>query len=114
MPVPRPARIAASGCALAALAGCGHLADNLAQREMVVKFAPGATAEQHRQVRAACDGVGGATAAPLPTSTLRSVRLNDVRFRVDGASDAQLARLQACLTRFPFVQGVADTGTMMH
>jgi hypothetical protein len=95
-------------------AGCGHLTDNLAQRELIVQFDVGATAEQHEQVRAACNGFAGTTLEPRPTSTLESVRLNDVRYRVDRADDAQLARIEACLSRFPFVRGVRDTGLPMH
>jgi hypothetical protein len=97
-----------------ALAGCGHLAANLSQRELVVQFKSGTTAAQHREVRTACSGYPGTRPEPLPTSKLASVRANDVRFRVDKASDAQLAHLEACLTRFPFVLGVSDTDTEMH
>jgi hypothetical protein len=98
----------------AGVAGCGHLGANLRQREIVVRFAPDATPEQHRAVRAACDHFPGTTAEPQPTSTLASVRLSDVRFRVDNATDAQLAKLEACLSKFPFVTGVDDTSDEMH
>jgi hypothetical protein len=108
------ARAALVALALALAAGCGHLADNLRQREIVVRFVPGATPAQHREVRSACDHFTNARPEPLPTSTLRSVRLSDVRFRVDDADDAELARLESCLTRFRFVQGVDDTGDVMH
>jgi hypothetical protein len=40
--------------------------------------------------------------------------LSNVRFRVDKADDAELARLESCLTRFRFVAGVDDTGDAMH
>jgi hypothetical protein len=114
-----PARTAllAAGTALAlgwGVAGCGHLGASLRQREIVVRFSPGATPEQHRAVRAACDHFAGTTAEPLPTSTLASVRLSDVRFRVDDATDAQLAKLEACLSKFPFVAGIDDTSDEMH
>jgi hypothetical protein len=42
------------------------------------------------------------------------VQLSNVRFRVDKADDAELARLESCLTRFRFVAGVDDTGDAMH
>ena len=105
-----PLAVAATGLA----AGCGHLAANLAQRELVVRFVPGATPAQHLEVRSACDHFANATPEPLPTSTLRSVQLSNVRFRVDKADDADLARLESCLTRFRFVAGVDDTGDAMH
>jgi hypothetical protein len=114
----RPVGALLAACAVVAagwsVAGCGHLGANLRQREIVVRFAPDATPEQHRAVRAACDHVPGTTAEPLPTSTLASVRLSDVRFRVDDADDAQLAKLEACLSKFPFVAGVDDTSDEMH
>lgn len=116
LPRPLPRLLAGPLLALLAggLAGCGHLGANLSQREIVVHFKAGTTAAQHREVRTACTGYAGTRPEPLPASTLPSVRLNDVRFRVDEASDAQLARLEGCLTRFPYVLGVSDTDTEMH
>lgn len=109
-PTRTPTRLAALGVAAAAaslaLGGCGHLGANLARREVVVHFDPAAPQAQHDAARSACTGLPGASAEPRPTSTLPSVRAADVRFRVDSASDAQLAALYRCLARQPGVVGV--------
>ena len=107
MPVPS-GRLAALSLLLAAsvglLSGCGKYT---AQREVVVTFARGATQAQHDAARTACTGViARSTPVPKPTSTLASVRLHDVRFRVDSANDGELAQLYDCLRRQPGVLGV--------
>lgn len=90
--------------ALAGIAGCGQYG---VQREVVVTFKPSATPAQHDAARAACTGVvTRSTPVPKPTSTLRSVQLADVRFRVDSANDAELAQLYDCLRRQPGVLGI--------
>ena len=47
-----------------------------------------------------------ARAEALPTDHLASDNLYDVIYRVDNASDAQLARLEQCLQKYPSVLGV--------
>lgn len=104
---PSSARLAALAIVLAVpavLAGCGKYA---ARREVVVTFKPNATQAQHDAARAACTGVvARSTPVPKPTSTLPSVRLYDVRFRVDSANDGELAQLYDCLRRQPGVLGI--------
>jgi hypothetical protein len=87
------------------LGGCGKYQT---QREVVVTFRPNATPAQHDAARTACTGVvARSTPAPKPTSTLASVQLNDVRFRVDSANDGELAKLYDCLRHQPGVLGVS-------
>jgi len=43
---------------------------------------------------------------PMPTSASATSAIYNVRFRIDHASDADIARLTQCLSRFPSVQGV--------
>ena len=76
-------------------------------REVVVVFKPGSTAADRDRVRAECaDASPHASPEPQGPGTLKSSRLNDVRFRVDKADDTELARLYACLTKDPSVRGV--------
>ncbi len=86
--------------------GCGRYADQLAAREVVVTFDAAASPDQHDAARTHCDDIPHVVAEPVPDSTLESSRRNDVRFRVDRANDADLARLYDCLRRQPGVQGV--------
>lgn len=89
---------------LGGLVGCGKYT---AQREVVVTFKPRATQAEHDAARAACTGVvARSTPVPKPTSTLRSVQLHDVRFRVDSANDGELAQLYECLRHQPGVLGI--------
>lgn len=71
-----------------------------------MQFKPGTTQATRLQVRAACSRLPQARPEPLPTDHLASDRLYDVRYQVGGASDAQLAKLQQCLQRFPAVVGI--------
>ncbi len=89
-----------------ALAGCGQLGQNITKREVVVHFRPDATPAQHLAARAACAELPHATPEPLPKGTLPSEQLNNVRFRVDNASDRDLLALYSCLQKQPGVVGV--------
>ncbi len=88
------------------LAGCGRLGQNITKREVVVHFGPTASPAQHLSARTACTGLPHTSPEPLPTGNRLSQRLNDVRFRVDNASDRQLLTLYNCLSRQPGVVGV--------
>ncbi len=77
----------------------------LRKRELVVAFAPHTTAEQRLAARAACRRMPNATATPLSPGTLESGRINNVRFRIDNASSAQVAALEKCLASQPGVRG---------
>jgi hypothetical protein len=113
--VPRWALRAAAGTVAAALllpaaAGCSKFDAALGQQEAVVHFQDGTSDATRLKVRAACSHIPQATAEPLPTDHKASDLLYDVRYRVDHASDAELARLQQCLQRFPSVAGVDIQG----
>jgi len=80
---------------------------NLTRRELVVHFAPSATTAQHDHARATCASAAPhASAEPAPSATSQGVAPgNDVRFRVDNASDRDLNQLLQCLRRQPGVVG---------
>jgi hypothetical protein len=46
------------------------------------------------------------TAAPIATGVPLSSALDEVVYTVTGASNADIARLQVCLSGFPSVQGM--------
>ena len=102
-----PLRLLAATCVAAALvclaAGC-----NATKRELVVFFTSASTAAQHLAARGNCTGVARHTSPePLPSST--GGGNPDVRFRIDQASDKDIATLEACLQRQPGVSGFKDT-----
>ncbi len=107
--------LSAAGAGLAAvlaltLTGCAAFDATFGQREAVVHFRPQTTNAVRLKVRAACSHVAQATPEPLPTDHLASDLSYDVRYRVDNASDADLARLTQCLQRFPSVVGIDISG----
>ena len=67
------------------------------------RYLPGHDAEGARRVR-------HAAATPprsrCPTALNATSGVYDVRFRIDHASDADIARLERCLSKFPSIQGV--------
>ena len=109
----RPA-LPAVGIMLAALApavaGCATFDRTFGKQEAIVQFQPQTPNSVRLKVRAACSHVPQAIPEPLPTDHLASDLASDVRYRVDHASDGNLARLQQCLQRFPSVVGIEFNG----
>ena len=106
--------LAAVGIMLAALvpavAGCATFDRTFGKQEAVVQFQPQTPNSVRLKVRAACSHVPQAVPEPLPTDHLAADTMNDVRYRVDHASDGDLAKLQQCLQRFPSVVGIEFDG----
>ena len=90
--------------------GCARFDATFSKQEAVVQFQPQTSNSVRLKVRAACSRVPQATPEPLPTDHLASDTMYDVRYRVDNASDGDLAKLQKCLTRFPSVVGIEFNG----
>ena len=106
MNVRRASSLAASATVLTCLVGCNAA---FGKREVVVHFTSGATAAQHTAARAACTGAAPRTSPePIVHNHFASSRIDDVRFRVDRASDNDLAKLYNCLGKQPGVLGVSD------
>jgi hypothetical protein len=92
-------------CAASLLTSCRTTVS--LKREVVVVFKPGSTPADRDRVRAACaDASPHASPEPVGPGTLKSSRVNDVRYRVDKADDSELAKLYTCLTKDPSVRGV--------
>jgi len=76
-------------------------------REAVAVFNPTATQAEHQAALAACAHASpNASPEPMVVSRYAATNLDNVRFRIDRASDADLQRLEACLGRQPGVIGV--------
>jgi hypothetical protein len=93
--------IAVAACSAA---GCAKFDSSLGKQEAVVAFRPGTPQDA---MRSACSGMPGATPEPIPTGSNATTGQYDVRFRIDQASDADIARLTKCLSDFRTVQGVS-------
>ena len=97
---------AAVAVALAALAGCSQFDAALGQRQAVVSFRPGTPLSQRLAVRSTCAKVPAVKAQPLPSDLNSPYALQQVTYRIDHATNADIARLQTCLDKFPAVAGV--------
>ena len=108
----RHRRLTAAGTALtavvavAALAGCSQFDAALGQRQAVVSFRPGTPLSQRLTVRSTCAKLPAVTAQPLPSDLNSPYALQQVTYRIDHASNADIARLETCLDKFPSVVGV--------
>jgi hypothetical protein len=105
---PRVAALTIAGSLLltAGVGGCAKFDATFGKQEMVVQFKSGTTTATRLKVRAACSHIPEARPEALPTDHLASDNLYDVIYRVDNASNTQLARLQMCLQKYPSVSGV--------
>jgi hypothetical protein len=89
--------------------GCGSFDATFGQQEAVVQFRPQTPEAVRLQVRSACSHIRSARPEPIP-SDQQAANPYEVRYQVGGASDADLARLQQCLQRFPAVVGIEFSG----
>jgi hypothetical protein len=97
--------MAAAALCLAA-AGCAAFDRAFGKREAVVHFQPNTPAAEMLKVRAACSHLAAAKPEPIPRRALKADLPYDVKYEVSQASDAQVARLEQCLQRFPSVAGI--------
>jgi hypothetical protein len=99
----------AAGTALSAvtvLAGCSQFDSALGQRQAVVTFRSGTSVAERLAVRAACAKTPSVIAQPLPSDANSPYALEQVIYQISKASDADVARLEECLSKFPAVAGV--------
>ncbi len=102
-------RLAGAGLALAVavpLAGCSQFNAALGQRQAVVTFRAGTPVSQRLAVRSACAKVPAVAAQPLPSDLNSPYALQQLIFQINHATDADVARLEKCLAKFPAVVGI--------
>jgi hypothetical protein len=104
--------MATAVAAVIALAGCSQFDAALGQRQAVVTFRSGTPVAQRLAVRAACAKTPSVTPAPLPSNMNSPYALEQVIYQINKASDADVAMLEECLSKFPSVAGVTlqDSG----
>ena len=101
-----PGVVGAAVAATVALTGCSQFDAALGQRQAVVTFRPDTPVSQRLAVRSACGKVPDVMAQPVPSNLNSPYALQQLTFRVDHASDADIARLEKCLAKFPLVVGI--------
>jgi hypothetical protein len=105
----RRRRLAGASLALAAaaaLAGCSQFDAALGQRQAIVTFQAHTPVSQRLAVRSACAKVPAVAAQPLPSDLSSPYALQQLTFQISHATDADVARLEECLAKFPSVAGV--------
>jgi len=103
-PILAPAVVAAA--CVAALTGCSQFDNALGQQQALVSFKDDTSNAQRLAVRAACGKLPRVTPAPLPAGVSLNVSLSQVVYQVNNASNADKARLQECLSKYPSVVGL--------
>jgi hypothetical protein len=101
-------RVRLAACALALvglLGGCAKMNAALGQQWVIVQLASNTTLATARHVTAACSHLPGVHPVRVRPTAAGGV-VGSVRFDATQASDADMARLQRCLQRFPAVQGL--------
>jgi hypothetical protein len=78
----------------------------MAQQDALISFSANASNALRLQVRAACGKLPGVAPAPLDKSVPLSSALSQVEYQINNADDADIARLQECLQKYPSVTGI--------
>ncbi len=100
------AAVTAAAAALTLAAGCSSFDKAFGKQEAVVQFKAQTPASEMLKVRASCAHVPAAVPERVPAHPPAVQLQDDIRYLVSNASDADLARLQQCLQRFPAVVGI--------
>ena len=98
--------VVAGLAALLGVSGCSQFDKALGQQQALVSFKSGTPVSVRLQVRAACDKLPNVSAAPIPRDLPAESAVSVIVYKVTGASNADIARLQECLATFPSVQGM--------
>ena len=91
--------------AVTALAGCAKFDAALGQQQAIVSFRDNTPVAQKLVVRTTCAKVPAVVAQPLPSNLKSPYALQQLTYQVNKASDADVARLEECLAKFPAVAG---------
>ena len=86
--------------------GCAQFDKSLGQQQALVSFKSGTPVSVRLHVRTTCAKLPHVTAAPIAKGVPLSSAVDEVVYQVTGASNADIARLQVCLSGFPSVQGM--------
>lgn len=81
----------------------------LGQQWFVVQFSSSTTMATARHVTAACSHLPNVRLEPIQRVSPHADVVESARYDATNATDADLARLQQCLQRFPSVQGFTLT-----
>ena len=104
---PRPVAraLAAAGIAALALTGCAKMDAALSRTWVNISFKTGTPVAAVLRIRAACSHIPNVTAVPLQRHLPAIDVAASVQYNTTKASNADVARLQLCLQKYPAVTG---------
>jgi hypothetical protein len=89
------------------LAGCSQFDAALGQQQAIVSFRDGTSLAQKLTVRTTCAKVPAVVPQAVPSDLKKyPYAFEQLTYQVNHASDADVAALEKCLTKFPSVAGV--------
>ena len=91
---------------LLGVTGCSQFDKALGQRQALVSFKDNTPVPVRLHVRAACSKLPNVSAAPIAKSVPIASATSVIVYQINNASNADIARLQECLAKFPSVQGM--------
>jgi hypothetical protein len=97
----------ASLAGLLGVTGCAQFDKALGQQQALVSFKSGTPVSVRLHVRTACSKLPNVSAEKIPAGVPLASAVDQVVYRVTNASNADLARLQECVEKFPSVQGMS-------
>jgi len=98
--------IPALAVCLLGVTGCSQFDKSLGQQQALISFNANTPNSVRLQVRAACGKLPHVSPAPISKSVPLTDALSEVVYQINNASDADIARLQECLQKYPSVQGI--------
>jgi hypothetical protein len=96
----------AAASVLTLAAGCSSFDKAFGKQEQVVQFKDNTSPSVMLRVRATCSHIPNAIPERIPPNPPAVQMQDDIRYLTSNASDADLARLEQCLQRFPAVVGM--------
>lgn len=98
--------VVVAALAIGLVAGCSNFDKALGQQQATVSFKSGVSNATKLKIRATCATVQNVKNTPLPNLKKYPYGLSVLIYNVSNASDAQIAKLSECLSKFPAVTGV--------
>ncbi|HEV3379807.1 MAG TPA: hypothetical protein VG142_02295 [Trebonia sp.] len=91
---------------LLGVTGCSQFDKSLGQQQALVSFNDNTPNSVRMQVRDACGKLPGVTPSPIPPGVSLNEALSEVVYQINNADDADIARLEECLQKYPSVTGI--------
>lgn len=86
--------------------GCSKFDAALGQQQAIVSFKAGTPTSEKLKIRSTCGSLPNVHTTPVGNLKKEPYALSELIYQVNNASDADIARLEVCLSKFTSVAGV--------